>query len=451
MTSIAILPFADLSPGKDQEYFTDGLSEEVLNVLAKIPNLRVTGRRSSFQFKGKNEDSRAIGQKLNVTTLLEGSVRKAGNRVRITAQLVKVADGFHLWSETYDRELTDIFAVQDDIARAVSSALKVRLLGPDRAPLPARAQNAEVYNLYLQGKYFSLRRTKEDLQKAVTYYEQTLKLNPDYALAWSGLALTYVRMADNVNVPVDEGYRKGRQAVEKALTLDPNLAEALSTLGWIRRTYDWDWSGADAVLKRALELEPGSAGIVGTAGTLASTMGRFEEAVDLGRRAIDLDPLTVVTRRNLASYALHAGRLDEAQAALRKGLELNPEAPVLHLLMGKTFLMQAKPEAALQEFEQETDPFWRRLGRALAYHALGRKKEADAARAELLAENKEDTFQIAEVYAFRGETDKAFEWLERAYAQRDGGLAEIKGNPMLKSLETDRRYKQFLEKMRLPL
>ena len=191
--------------------------------------------------------------------------------------------------------------------------------------------------------------------------------------------------------------------------------------------------------------------VVQRAGALASTMGRFEAAVDLARRAVELDPLSVATRRNLGNYALHAGRLDEAQAALRKGLELNPEAPVLHLVIGKIFLMQSKPEAALQEMEQESDPFWRRHGLALAYHALGRKKEAEAALAELLKENKEDTFQIAEVYAFRGESDKAFEWLERAYAQRDGGLAEIEGNPMLKSLEADPRYKPFLEKMRLPL
>jgi tetratricopeptide (TPR) repeat protein len=341
--------------------------------------------------------------------------------------------------------------VQDDIARAVSSALKVTLLGADKPTHPAHKDTAEVYNLYLQGKYFSARRTKENLQRSVDYFEQALKLDPNHALAWQGLATTYIRQADLVHVPVDEGYRKARQAVDRALALDPNLAEAHALLAWIRRTYDWDWEGADAAARRAFALEPGNATVVRSAGTLASTMGRFEEAVDLGRRAVVLDPLSAVSRLNLGSYATHAGRLDEAEATLRKGIELSPDYPGLYLVIGKIFLMRSKPEAALRVIEQEKDPFWRRQGLALAYHALGRKKEADAALAELLAENKEDTFQIAEVYAFRGEPDKAFEWLERAYARRDGGLAEIKGNPLLKSLETDRRHQAFLEKMRLPL
>jgi serine/threonine protein kinase/tetratricopeptide (TPR) repeat protein len=452
ITSIAVLPFADMSPGKDQEYFTDGLSEELLNVLAKIPNLRVTGRTSSFQFKDRNEDPRVIGQKLNVTTLLEGSVRKAGNRVRITAQLVNVADGFHLWSETYDRELTDIFAVQDDIAGSVSNAMKVTLLGKDKPPPAPRAGNVEAYNLYLQGKYFSTRRSKEALEKAIDYYEQALRLDPGYALAWVGLAEAHSLQAETTYVPVHEGYRKSRQEVEKALTLDPNLAAAHAALGGIRRSYDWDWSGADAAFKRALELEPGNATVVRGAAVLAATLGRFEEALDLNRRAVELDPLSVPSRLYLGFTALRAGRLDEAEVALRKALELNPEYPNGHQPLGLVYLMQSKPEAALQEMEREKEPFWHRYGLALVYYALGRKREADAALAELLEKDKQGTaFQIAEVYAFRGDADESFDWLEEAYAQRDPGLARIKGDPLLKSLEADPRYKAFLEKMRLPL
>jgi TolB-like protein/Flp pilus assembly protein TadD len=444
-----------MSPGKDQEYFTDGLSEELLNVLAEIPNLRVTGRTSSFQFKGKNEDPRVIGQKLNVTTLLEGSVRKSGNRVRITAQLVKVADGFHLWSEKYDRELTDIFAVQDDIARSVSNALKVTLLGRDKPPSTSRGSNTEAYNLYLQGKYFLARLTKEDVERAIRYYEQALRLDPGYALAWVGLASAHTTQADFGYVELDEGFEKSRQEVEKALTLDPNLAEAHAALGRIRRSYDWDWSGADAAHKRALELEPGNAAVVRGAAGLAASLGRFDEAIDLARRAIELDPLSAPAHVRLAFCAVRAGRLDEAEAALRKALELNPQHPGTHTELSVIYLMRSKPEAALQEVQLEKESeenFKRRRGLALAYHALGRKKEAEAALAKHLEKDEHGgAFQIAQVYAFRGESDKAFAWLERAYAQRDSGLSEMKGDPLLESLEGDPRYKAFLEKMRLPL
>jgi tetratricopeptide (TPR) repeat protein len=240
--------------------------------------------------------------------------------------------------------------------------------------------------------------------------------------------------------------------VEKALTLDPNLAAAHAALGGIRRSYDWDWSGADAAFKRALELEPGNATVVRGAAVLAATLGRFEEALDLNRRAVELDPLSVPSRLYLGFTALRAGRLDEAEVALRKALELNPEYPNGHQPLGLVYLMQSKPEAALQEMEREKEPFWHRYGLALVYYALGRKREADAALAELLEKDKQGTaFQIAEVYAFRGDADESFGWLEEAYAQRDPGLARIKGDPLLKSLEADPRYKAFLEKMRLPL
>ncbi len=450
-SSIAILPFADMSPGKDQEYLADGLSEELLNRLSKIPKLRVTARTSAFQFKGKNEDPKVIGRKLNVATLLEGSVRKAGNHVRITAQLVKVADGFRLWSETYERELTDIFAVQDDIARSVSAALEVELLGKDLRPLPSRGGNVEVYNLYLQGNFFQQRRTKQDMEMSIAYFERALKLDAGYAPAWLGLAGTRTRQADSVFIPVDEGYRLARRDVEKALALDPSLADAHAILGWIRRTYDWDWPGAHAAFKRALELEPGNATVVRGAAMMASPLGRFEEALALDRRSVELDPLSVRTHVNSALHSLALRRLDEAEAALRRARDLGPDFPTLHLVTGRIFLARSMPEAALREMEQEKDPFWRLQGMALAYHALGRRKEADAALAELREKHEADTFQIAEVYAFRGEVDEAFEWLERAYAQRDGGLADIKGDELLESLESDPRYKALLEKLRLPL
>jgi tetratricopeptide (TPR) repeat protein len=371
--------------------------------------------------------------------------------VRITAQLVNVTDGFHLWSESYDRELDDIFAVQDDIARSVSDALKLKLLGGPSAP-PARTGNAEAYNLYLQGKYFLDRRTPQDVDKAASYYEQAVRLDPAYARAWTGLAAVHEAQADRSSVPIDEGYRKAREEVQKALELDPNLAEAHAELGQIRTTYDWDWAGADAAFKRALELEPGNATVVRQAARLAGTLGRFEEAIRLDRRAVEVDPLSAPAQLNIALNSLYAGRLDEAEAACRKVLELNPEFPSAHMWMGRVHLMRRDPAAALREVERERDPLWRRFGLALALHASGRKAEAEAALRELVEKHADHAaFQVAEVYAFRGERDQAFSWLERAYTQRDGGLIHMKGDPLLRSLEGAPRYAAFLKKMHLPL
>jgi serine/threonine protein kinase/TolB-like protein/Tfp pilus assembly protein PilF len=450
--SIAVLPFVNMSSDKEQEYFSDGLSEELLNDLAKIPGLRVAARTSSFQFKGKTEDLRTVGEKLNVGTILEGSVRKEGNRVRITAQLIKAADGFHMWSETYDRELKDVFAVQDEIARSVAGSLKVTLLGGKTATPSAQGTNADAYNAYLQGRYFLGRRSKENVEKALGYYEQAIKLDPAYAPAWVGLADAYSSLGDAGYLPVEEGYRKAREAADRALALDVNLAEAHAAMGLIKTNYDWDWAGADAAFQRALSLEPANAMVVLQAARLAAALGRFEEALALDRRAVTLDPLNTRAHFTLGLHAYYAGRLEEAAAAMKKALELNPERPLLHEMLSRIYLAQVRPQEALAEAEREPEEWSRLEGLALAYHALGRKKEADAALAELIAKHHADSaYQIAEVYAFRGEADRAFEWLERAYSQRDGGLAQMKGDPLLKSLERDPRYAAFLKKMRLPV
>ncbi len=450
--SIAVLPFVNMSSDKDQEYFSDGLAEELLNDLAKIPGLRVAARTSSFQFKGKNEDLRTVGEKLNVGAILEGSVRKEGNKVRITAQLIKAADGFHLWSETYDRELKDIFAVQDEIARAVTGSLQVTLLGAAQATPAAEAKNPEAYNAYLQGQYFYARRNKESLEKAVSYFNQAIKLDPGYARAWAALADARSTQADRGYLPVQEGYRQARDAAERALAFDPNSAEAHAAMGWIKQVYDWDWSGADASYQRALALGPGSATVISSAGALAATLGRFDEALSLGRRAAELDPLSAAAQNAIGIAAYYAGRLEEAARAFRKALELSPEFPLAHCFLGRIYLAQSRPQEALAEMEREPEEGYRLQGLALAYYALGQKKESDGALAELISKHHEDSaFQIAEAYGSRGESDKAFEWLGRAYKQLDGGLSQMKGDPAFKSIEHDPRYTAFLKKMRLPL
>jgi eukaryotic-like serine/threonine-protein kinase len=449
--SIAVLPFVNLSKDQENEYFSDGLSEELINDLAKIPQLRVCSRTSAFAFKGKGVDVATIASKLNVAHVLEGSVRKAGRRVRITAQLIEVASDSHLWSDTYDRELDDIFAVQDDIARSVADALKVTLLGRDKRPVQPRSGNAEAYNLYLQGRYFTDRRTGEDLKRAVDYYRQALQLDPGYALAWAGLAEAQTAQAAYAHVPLEKGLESARQDAERALGLAPNLAEGHATLCWIKTIYDWDWTGAETACRRALELAPRNATVLQRSAWLAITLGRFDEALALDRRAVELDPLNTTARNYLGLNALYAGRLEEAEAALRKLLELNPEYPSGHQKLGRVYLEQSKLEAGLAEMQRETELPWRLYGLALAYHALGRKKESDAALAEFIEKHRTDgAFQIGEIYAFRGEKDKAFEWLERAYTQRDTGLTYLKGDSLLRNLEGDPRLTALLRKMRLP-
>jgi len=448
--SIAVLPFADMSAGKDHEYFADGLAEELLNLLAQLPELRVIGRTSSFQFKGRNEDLRVIGEKLNVAHILEGSVRKSGDKLRISAQLIRAADGSHLWSKTYDRTLDDIFVVQDDIAGEVVKALELTLLGTTSVT-HARPVNPEAYNLALQGRFFLERRGKEDIERSVAYFQQSRERDPGYAPAWAGLSQAYARQAGSGYLPAAEGFRRAREAAEKALTLDPQLADAYIAMGWIQHVHDWDWEAADTSFRKALALEPGNALALRYAGRLAYTFGRWNEAIDVLNKAIERDPLRPNAYNNLGFVLLAVGRYAEAEAAFRKTLELDPNGASRHHPIGLALLLQGKNDAALREMQHETDEGWRLSGLPLVFHALGRRSESDAALANLKGRYAGDSaYQIADVYAFRGEVDLAFEWLERAYAQRDGGLAEIKCNPLLRGLAGDPRYKALLRKLKLP-
>ena len=445
--SIAVLPFADMSSGKDQEYFADGLSEELLNLLAKIPDLRVAARTSAFKFKGEKIDVQEVAQKLNVAHILEGSVRKSGNKVRITAQLIKAADGYHLWSETYDRTLDDIFVVQDDIAGEVVEALKVTLLGTTSVTRSGPV-DPEAYNLALQGRFFFDRRSRKDVERAVEYFRRSLERDPDYAPAWAGLSEAYARQADNGFVPAADGYRRAREAAEKALALDPQLADAHLAMGWIHISYDWDWAAADASFREALDLEPGNAQALRYASSQALTLGRWNEAIDLANKAIERDPLRP---SNVGLALLAVNRDAEAEAAFRKALELDPDGTFRHRLLGLALLLQGKTAAALQEMEQETEENWRLSSLPLAFHALGRRSESDAALAALKSKHAgEMAYQIAEVHAFRGEADLAFKWLERAYDQRDGGLGDIKGDRLVRGLAGDPRYRALLRKLKLP-
>jgi TolB-like protein/Tfp pilus assembly protein PilF len=452
--SIAVLPFADLSPHKDQGYFSDGLSEQLINDLAKVSGLKVVARSSAFQFKGKSEDVREVGRKLGVANVLEGSVRREGNHIRITAELTKATDGFQLWSQTYDREIKDIFAVQDEIARATTEALQLKLLGSNGQQVASnlRRANPEAYQAYLQAQYFSVRgQNKEDLGKALTYADQAINLDEKYAPAWALRASVQNLMAEVGVTDGSEGFRKARHDAERAIALDPNLASGYLALATVQIDRDWDWDAANTSVMKAAALEPGNAEVLSIRSFLSRESGKLDQAIKLKEQMVALDPLRTDSHSTVGYLLYAAGRYDEAHAALQKALDLNPQAAFVHLTLGKMLIAEGKPELALAEIEKEPLEWGKLTGQALAYHALGREQDSNAALAGLIAKDDTDAaYQVAQVYAYRGESEKAFEWLERAYKQRDPGLPDIKSDPLMKSLHHDPRYAELLKKMRLP-
>jgi TolB-like protein/DNA-binding winged helix-turn-helix (wHTH) protein/Tfp pilus assembly protein PilF len=454
-TSIAVLPFADMSPGKDQEYFSDGLTEQLIDDLAKVPRLKVVGRSSAFRFKGKNEDLRAVGRKLGVSNVLEGSVRRDGNHVRITAELIKPDDGFQLWSQTYDREINDIFAVQDEIARAATEALQLKLLGTNSEPLALglRSTNAEAYQAYLQGQYFNGQGpNKEDLIKALTYSDQAIKLDEKYAPAWALRASAQLAMTEGGLTDVTEGFQKARDDAERAIALDPTLTSAYLVLAKTQINCDWNWDAANASITKAAALEPGSVEVLRIRSYRARMLGDLDQAIKLQEQVVALDPLRANSYARLGYLLYAVGRYDEARAALQKALELNPQSSYVHLTLDKILIAEGNPQQALVEIEKEPSAWGKLTGEVLAYHALGREQDSIAALADLIAKYRTTAaYQVAQAYSFRGESDKSFEWLEHAYKQRDPGLPEIKSNPLFKNLRHDPRYTELLKKMRLPI
>jgi eukaryotic-like serine/threonine-protein kinase len=453
--SIAVLPFADMSSGKDQEYFSDGLAEELTNELAKVPGLKVTGRSSAFQFKGKNEDLRAVGQKLNVANILEGSVRQEGSHVRITAELTKVNDGFQLWSEEYNAELKDIFAVQDQIARAVAQALQIKLLGANAtsAAMASRVTNPDAYQAYLQANYFLNRGSeKANYDKALAYADQAIKLDPNYSPAWALRSSVFEGLAEDAFVDAGSGMRRAREDAEQAIALDPRSADGYLALAAVRLLYDFDWEGAEAALNKAALLQPGTADVLSARADLAEVRGHLDEAIELRKRTVALDPLCSSCFVLLGIYLYNAGRYDEANAILQKALELDPQQGYVHFVRGQILLAQGRPQEALLEMQRETSEGLKLAGEAFAYHSLGRHQASDAALQELITRHaNESAYQIAEVYAYRGEADKALDWLDRAYQQHDTGIPFLKSDGLFKGLHQNPRYIELLKKMGLPL
>jgi TolB-like protein/DNA-binding winged helix-turn-helix (wHTH) protein len=453
-TSIVVLPFADLSPAKDQEYFADGLAEQLINDLAKVSGLKVVGRSSAFQFRGKNEDVRDVGRKLDVANVLEGSVRREGNHVRITAELIKADDGFQLWSQTYDREIKDIFAVEDDIALAATQGLQLKLLGGNGQPVVPnlRSTNPEAYQAYLQAQYFSGRGpSKEDLGRALAYTDTAIKLDERYAPAWALRSSVQNAMAEALLIDLTEGFRKSREDAERAIALDPNLASAYLALANTQISCDWNWDAANTSVTKAAALEPGSVEVLRIRSYRSRILGDLDQAIKLYEQVVTLDPLSANSYWRLGYLLYAAGRYDEARAEMQKALDLNPQGAYIHLTLDKILIAEGKPQQALAQIEKEPSEWARLTGQALAYHALGREQDSDAALADLITKYRTYVaYQIAEVYAYRGESDKSFEWLDHAYQQRDPGLPEVKSNPLFKDLHHDPRYTELLKMMRLP-
>jgi TolB-like protein/DNA-binding winged helix-turn-helix (wHTH) protein/Tfp pilus assembly protein PilF len=451
---LAVLPFENLTGDPNKEYLADGLTEETISQLGRLnpEQLGVIARTSVMGYKNKNERLDQIGRDLSVQYVLENSLRMNGDQVRLTAQLIQVKDQTHLWSQDYDYPLKDVITVEDEVADSVARQIQLRLTSQQQADLARpRPVNPEAFDAYLQGYYLYQRRTAKDADMAAKYYERATQLDPSYALAWVGLSQARYRQANVGDVPNGEGQRLAREAVERALVLDPNLAAAHAQMGRLKRQVDFDWFGADASIERAIALEPGNPDNVRLAAASAAYLGRFEQALQLGHRALGLDPLNANSWENLGEIELYNGQLDEAAADCKKALELNPDVPPGPFYLIQIYVKQGRPQDALPEVERVRSDSLRGVLNAIAYYALDRKKESDAALGELIEKyHAGEAYGIAEVYAFRNQSDKAFEWLERAYAQRDGGLIATKVDPLLKSLHTDPRYAAFLKKLNFP-
>src|SRR5438309_7068872 len=449
--SIAVLPLLNESGDPKDEYFSDGLSEELIAALAQIRELKVIGRSSSFRFKERKEESKTIGEKLGVATLLEGTVRKQGDRVRIVAELINAADGIELGTRTFDRELKDIFAVQQEIAAAVASSLKTTLLGPEQGSSANPAtKNTEAHNAYLLGRYYFQRRNLEDYRKAVSHYDEAIRLDPDYALAYAERSESWTLIGD-LTGEGKTAWPKARSDAERAVAIAPALAEAHAALGWVRCFVEWKFADGLSELKRAKELSPANPTANDLLARVVVYLGRPAEAEKQARQAAELDPLAFPAQNNLARALFFEGKFDEADAIARKAAEVHPAAASNRRFQVLIAVQRRDGETALSEAQLEPDEAYRGFELALAHYVRGDRAAADAALADLIAKSRDiAAYQIAQVYAVRGEKEKTFEWLQISFDTHDTGTLGLLIDPLLRGLRTDPRYKRLLAKLGLP-
>jgi len=458
--SVAVLAFANLSDDKGSEYFSDGISEELLTVLQKIPGLHVAARTSAFSFKGKNATAQEIGQNLSVTYLVEGSVRKADNVVRIAARLTHANTGEEQWSENYTRDLKDVFAVQTELAQTIVAQLRGRFGGTDSATkekIQAQVQaaekggtkNVEAHQAYLQGRFFLHRHSEKEVDQARAAYEHAVELDPGFALAWAGVAQTHVWYCNYASQGGQKEFNAhlgaAREAVERALSFESDLPDALHARAMIQTNFEYDWKGAAETLRKALALAPQDPALLTEAGNLAGARGRSTEALDFMRRAVALDPVNAQAREFLGGTLLFLGHREEARAEYKRVIELNPSAPFAYAGVGQSYLLEGNFEEAAAAAQQDAAEWARLLIVSCARWGQKRVPESDAALAELVAKTSETAaYQVAEAYAYRNDRDKAFEWLERARRQNDAGMPVLRPDTLLSNLHDDPRWEALL-------
>lgn len=443
--SIAVLAFRDMSPNRDQDFFSDGIAEELLNLLSRIPELRVTSRTSAFSYKGKDIRLAQVAEELNVAHILDGSVRLAGERVRITAQLIDARSDTHVWSESFDRRLDDIFAIQDEIAQAVVQQLRVTLLGE----IPqARETDPEAYALYLQARHVARRVTAEGLAQSNALFERVLAIDPTYVDALYGLAVNAFNQVISGLTPPDQGYAQAEAVLQQARAIDPDHARSHAGLAWIARNAERRLDRAADHLGRALELDPTSEDVINGAAGLLHDLGRVNESIVLHEYLVARDPVSPVVHYNLGFRLLTGGYWDRAISAYRTALRLSPDLRIARSGIGTALLMKGEPEAALEYFQQESFERNRVRGLAVTFHDLGRIEESDAALAEVIDRWGEDwPSSVAMIYAHRGDADRTFEWLDRAVAQNQIALSTEFLMPFYRPVHDDPRWRRFLEQV----
>ena len=448
--SIAVLPFTDMSAKKDQEYFSDGLSEELIDMLTRVPDLRVPARTSSFYFKGQHATIAEIAKALGVTHVLEGSVRKSGSTLRITAQLIRADNGYHVWSETYDRSAQDIFKVQDEIAARVVDALKLTL--PAAANSTGRTENAEAYNQYLLGRNLMDRSTPAGYASAEQAFRRAIALDPHYAGAYSQLALAEAYWSDQTGD--GSGLARATGDAQRAIALAPDRADGYFARGYLHTLWLWDWKQARSDLSKALALDPNNAEISHGYALLLEAEADLPGALAAIDKAVRIDPLRAANQNQRGLLLIASGELPAARAAYQRMLEIDPENPRAYAQLAIIDVLAGHPDQAavwLQRSFEQRGGGWERIATALVQHSLGHEDESKKALDRVTADSARfGAFQIAEIHAWRGEKDEAIVWLDRAYAQRDGGMTRIRTDPLLNSLHSDPRYRAILEKMKLP-
>ncbi len=441
--SIAVLAFRNLSDDSANEYFSDGISEELLTLLAKVPQLQVAAHTSSFAYKGQNVGVEKIGKELHVAYVLEGSVRKAGNRVRITAQLIQTVDGFHVWSESWDRTLNNVFAIQDEIAAGVVANLKIKLLG--EVPT-AREVKPEAFALYLQARHVVRQGTASAWNQAIELYRQSLGIDPDYAAAWDGLAAIYIQQIGWGLRSSNEGCKLVSDAARKALAIDPDFAKAYTRLSWVAMVSGQSQQDAIQPCARALDIDGTDPDILGYAAALAINLGHLDQAIAVREYLVRRDPVNAMAHRILGNCYLWRGYLNEALTSFRTVLTLSPDYIGTQQLVGLTLLRKGQAEAALQAIKSEKTESYRLIGLVMTYHALGQKDASDQALAKLIDQyESEAAYNIAFALAFRDEPDRAFTWLTKAVANSDPGLSQIAVEPLFMNIQEDPRWPEFLE------